>query len=183
MMIPIINLHYSSTCLPSKFYFNFLLNAQPIILNSSFRRMRSCIARLCWSFAVLQCFYEPTVFALSTIQQVHGLRVDKAPLRPKDPTSAYSFVLASAMDLMGDGDNSNYSHVNFLATQVWPSARVAASQIERHAARNKIHSLCELGCGPGLPTITAAKIRIPQVWATDIDEFALSLVRSAAEEQ
>lgn len=130
---------------------------------------------LFWTFVVLQ-FYEPATSAFSIT--VEGLRVDKAPLRPKDPSSAFSYVLSSAMDLM---DASSYSQVNFLATQVWPAARVAAFQIEMHA--NNIHSFCELGCGPGLPSITAAKMMIPQVWATDIDEFALSLVRSAAEEQ
>ncbi|GAX09385.1 hypothetical protein FisN_6Lu254 [Fistulifera solaris] len=113
--------------------------------------------------------------------KVGGLRVDKASLRTKDPASAYSFVLSSAMDLMGN--DNYYSRVNFLATQVWPSARVAASQIEKHAPMINAQSFCELGCGPGLPSITAAKIGISYVWATDIDEFALSLARAAAEEQ
>ncbi len=141
--------------------------------------MKSC--RTHWFFflaaATLQLGENRIVSAFSL--KVEGLRVDKASLRTKDPTSAYSFVLSSAMDLMGD--DNHYARVNFLATQVWPSARVAASQIEQHAPHAQ--SFCELGCGPGLPSIAAAKIGIPHVWATDIDEFALALVRAAAEEQ
>ncbi len=132
-----------------------------------------------WAAAILQLCGNRIISAFSL--KVEGLRVDKASLRPKDPASAYAFVLSSAMDLMGD--DKNYSRVNFLATQVWPSARVAAWQIERHASMINAQSFCELGCGPGLPSITAANIGIPQVWATDIDEYALSLVRAAAEEQ
>ena len=51
--------------------------------------------------------------------------------------------------------------------------------------------MCELGCGPGLPSLTFADMvsrdgrRLGQlrVWATDLDEFALRLVEQAANDQ
>jgi methylase of polypeptide subunit release factors len=42
--------------------------------------------------------------------------------------------------------------------------------------------VCELGCGPALPSLTAAKMGA-KVIATDYDLFALEMVRAAAEEQ
>jgi predicted nicotinamide N-methyase len=82
---------------------------------------------------------------------------------------------------------------NFLATQVWPSARVAAKALEEYTEsivpdKNKRTTICELGCGPGLPSLTAAAAfktrKHPcQVIATDIDDLALDLVSSAAKEQ
>jgi len=80
---------------------------------------------------------------------------------------------------------------NFLATQVWPSARAAAAVIEQHS--DPLWSVCEFGCGPGLPSIVAAATRAAtdigsvgggsRVIATDYDEFALRLVEAAAREQ
>lgn len=127
---------------------------------------------LLWT--LILCHLQAVVLSLN----VDGLRVDKAFLRPKDMSSAYALVLSSSMDLM---EHKYYSQANFLATQVWPSARVAALQIETYASH--IKSLCELGCGPGLPSITAANVGIPDVWATDVDALALSLVRFAVKQQ
>jgi len=91
---------------------------------------------------------------------------------------------------------------NFLATQVWPAARVASQMIEQHAQHH--WSICEFGCGPALPSLTAASIisntkgkkldqsketvksktvSSPYVIATDLDSFALDMVKCAAEEQ
>ena len=85
---------------------------------------------------------------------------------------------------------------NFLATQVWPSARVAALAVERYMMSaldqkkrsNKLRTLCEFGCGPGLPSLTAArKLRSnymdAKVYATDLDLLALDLVELAAKDQ
>ena len=80
---------------------------------------------------------------------------------------------------------------NFLATQVWPSARAAAAAIEQHS--DPSWTICEFGCGPGLPSLVAAATRADpdigsagrgsRVIATDYDEFALRLVEAAAREQ
>jgi hypothetical protein len=44
--------------------------------------------------------------------------------------------------------------------------------------------LCEFGCGPGLPSLTAAHTNhYSQVVATDLDEFCLELVQAAAKDQ
>jgi predicted nicotinamide N-methyase len=70
---------------------------------------------------------------------------------------------------------------NFLATQVWPSARTAALTLERYL--NPEWTVCEFGCGPGLPSLTAAHAGAAKVYATDLDAFALILVDAAAKEQ
>jgi len=82
---------------------------------------------------------------------------------------------------------------NFLATQVWPSARAAASAIEQSS--DPSWTICEFGCGPGLPSIVAAANRAAtgrdgddkasraSVIATDCDDFALQLVEAAARDQ
>jgi 2-polyprenyl-3-methyl-5-hydroxy-6-metoxy-1,4-benzoquinol methylase len=77
---------------------------------------------------------------------------------------------------------------NFLATQVWPSARVAAMAIERYllgggGPPSSSVVLCEFGCGPGLPSLAAAHDGAAMVYATDIDPTALLLVGEAARRQ
>jgi 2-polyprenyl-3-methyl-5-hydroxy-6-metoxy-1,4-benzoquinol methylase len=87
---------------------------------------------------------------------------------------------------------------NFLATQVWPSARVAAMAMERYLlrvgggpppapapVRSSLSSvvLCEFGCGPGLPSLAAAHAGAAMVYTTDIDATALLLVGEAARRQ
>ena len=84
---------------------------------------------------------------------------------------------------------------------MWPSARAAATTIEQIS--DPSWSICEFGCGPGLPSIVAAATRAAsscskredgngaatgssagaKVIATDYDEFALRLVEAAAREQ
>ncbi len=69
---------------------------------------------------------------------------------------------------------------NFLASQVWPSARVAAKFCEEYIPKHM--NVCELGCGPALPSLTMANRGI-NVVATDIDELALQMAEKAAMEQ
>jgi len=121
------------------------------------------------------------------------------------------------------------SSYNFLATQVWPASRVAASVLQSYflsllqsnktiiashppitktptESSNITHiypcTVCEFGCGPGLPSLTIAKVvhdallndnnkhshdtLAPppiHVVATDIDPMALQLVSQAAKDQ
>lgn len=69
---------------------------------------------------------------------------------------------------------------NFLATQVWPAARVASLAVQKHAQPD--WNIIEMGCGPGLPSLTAASLGCDAI-ATDVDGFALQLVQAAANEQ
>ncbi len=43
--------------------------------------------------------------------------------------------------------------------------------------------MCELGCGPGLPSLTAAAAGVGKVIATDLEPLALELVSAAAYDQ
>lgn len=104
-------------------------------------------------------------------QQVNGVDVHRMPLSSETPCP-YCFAAASIIDL----NSTN----NFLATQVWPSARFAASAIQAHI--DPSWNVCEFGCGPGMPSLTAAAMGCT-VFATDFDEFALELVDAAALEQ
>ena len=61
---------------------------------------------------------------------------------------------------------------------------------EREVEGGNKFTICELGCGPGLPSLTSAaaaaalKTKVDfQLIATDVDEFALDLVNAAAKEQ
>ena len=94
-------------------------------------------------------------------------------LRRDDPSSPWCYASSSSL-LLPPG-------TNFLATQVWPSSRIASTIIERRMDPSWI--VCELGCGPGLPSLTAARSGAKQVIATDVDEVALEMVRAAAMEQ
>jgi len=44
-------------------------------------------------------------------------------------------------------------------------------------------TVCELGCGPALPSLVLAGLGLPLVIATDLDELALDMVTKAAQEQ
>lgn len=116
------------------------------------------------------------VASLAAIQVAHafkvsGIPVHSVPLKRNDVDSPYCFVASRLTS----------SETNFLATQVWPSARLAASTIQKHL--NPSWTVCEFGCGPGLPSLTAAKLGAKRVIATDLDEFALKLVEKAAAQQ
>mmetsp|Transcript_42050 Transcript_42050/g.48608 ORF Transcript_42050/g.48608 Transcript_42050/m.48608 type:complete len:319 (-) Transcript_42050:66-1022(-) len=155
--------------------------------------------------------HPPTIAAKP--RAVRGLPIHQVPLRQQQqkqqqssslPLQApYCYALSSITDLP--------PQCNFLASQVWPSARVAAKILEERFLagdlfpsirknencnpgsmnRNKF-TICELGCGPGLPSLvfaatatrdtTKTEVKV-NVIATDIDEFALELVNAAAIEQ
>jgi len=111
--------------------------------------------------------------ALSSVNpgDIQGVEVQRSKL-VNNPHSPYCFVASSITSL----DPSS----NFLATQVWPSARFASFEVKNHVIPG--WTVCEFGCGPGMPSLTAASCGC-SVLATDLDEFALELVRKAAEEQ
>mmetsp|Transcript_36257 Transcript_36257/g.54122 ORF Transcript_36257/g.54122 Transcript_36257/m.54122 type:complete len:128 (+) Transcript_36257:154-537(+) len=100
---------------------------------------------------------------------VDGVRVHKVPLmHPADKetsVAAVPFCLAvsSTLDLP--------TKINFLSTQVWPSARVAARCLLESSVPSE-WSVCELGCGPGLPSLSAATI-CQSVTATDLDSRSI----------
>jgi len=110
---------------------------------------------------------------------VHDIPVRKVHLRAIDPSSSFVYV---------PQPGQINSDSNFLASQVWPSSRAAASVISKtlHMFEDEINTICELGCGPGLPSITAAHVfgkSKKRVIATDIDQFALDLVSRSAQDQ
>ena len=133
----------------------------------------------------------------STSTMVQGVAVHPVPLRHNDPSSPYVFAASSNVADLGSvsfppksegGDLRRRGSVNFLATQVWPSARSAAHALVRHLlppdrTSSSVVVVCEFGCGVGLPSLTAAKLGAARVYATDLDEFALELVQAAAEAQ
>lgn len=98
--------------------------------------------------------------------KVSGVGVHRTYLRLPNPAlpfapppfcySADAFTLPSEDD-EGDVGPSLDVTPNFLATQVWPSARAAATTIEKCSDPSWI--ICEFGCGPGLPSIVAASTR------------------------
>jgi len=109
-----------------------------------------------------------------------GININPVPLFNDDTTSPFTYAVSDITKLQPNN--------NFLATQVWPASRMAAEQLiflqslnkQQH---NEIKSICELGCGPGLPSIAAAKLLDCNVIATDIDPLALELVNAAAYDQ
>jgi len=127
---------------------------------------------------------------------VRGVEVHQVPLRRNGSDSPYALAVSNVADLatateqttMKTSDSSSSTTlppINFLATQVWPSARSAALALERHLSLlpETTASVCEFGCGPGLPSLTAAALGAPLTYATDLDPFALELVKKAAKQQ
>ena len=131
-------------------------------------------------WALFLVFASSNIFECSGYN-VAGISVHKVPLysfnSDNNQQPPYCFAASSSLDMMGDPS------INFLASQVWPSARVAASALERYKEMVCLGTVCEFGCGPGLPSITAAKLGCKKVFATDLDEFALKLVDHASHEQ
>jgi predicted nicotinamide N-methyase len=125
------------------------------------------------------------------------INVTPIPLRRDDDLSPWCYTanltppIVVDNDDFNDDDDSNPSiptptpllqpGTNFLATQVWPSSRIASKVIEQHM--DPSWTICELGCGPGLPSLTAARSGASRVIATDVDPIALELVRAAAIKQ
>mmetsp|Transcript_6694 Transcript_6694/g.18176 ORF Transcript_6694/g.18176 Transcript_6694/m.18176 type:complete len:331 (+) Transcript_6694:58-1050(+) len=108
-----------------------------------------------------------------TLSEARQESSDQPNLVVEPDQTPFCYAVSSIMDLP--------SATNFLATQVWPSARVAAESIERYADR--AWTICELGCGPGLPSIASARLGHAAVIATDLDAFCLRLVQRAAQDQ
>jgi len=113
------------------------------------------------------------VVQVVTAWTVSGVPVHSVPLQRNDEDSPYCLVASTA--------SLNDPTTNFLATQVWPSARLAASAVQKYLDPKWVVS--ELGCGPGMPSLTAAKLGASRVIATDLDLFALKLVEEAAAAQ
>jgi hypothetical protein len=115
---------------------------------------------------------------VSSALEVSGAKVHQVPLRRTSAAGAaspYCLAVSSPMDII------DRPGTNFLATQVWPSARTASLSLERYL--DPEWTVCEFGCGPGLPSLTAAFAGAKKVYATDLDTFALGLVKQAAKDQ
>ena len=82
----------------------------------------------------------------------------------------------------------------FLATQVWPSAKVAPQALLQYNPHDSCGhfktdiaqascskwKLCEFGCGPGLPSLAAAHTNhYSQIVGTDVNQFCMELVQAA----
>jgi 2-polyprenyl-3-methyl-5-hydroxy-6-metoxy-1,4-benzoquinol methylase len=76
------------------------------------------------------------------------------------------------------GGGSDGAPHDALATQLWPSARIAASILAAAAPA----SMVEIGCGLALPSLAAARAGI-RALATDRDAVALDFVKHAAADQ
>lgn len=117
-----------------------------------------------------------TTLGVSRAWRVSSVPVHSVPLQRDDANSPYCLAASSTAGLYENG-----LQINFLATQVWPASRLAATTVKRHMDTSWV--ICELGCGPGLPSLTAAKLGASRVIATDLDAFALELVEEAAAAQ
>ena len=119
------------------------------------------------------------------------INVVPVPLRRDCHDTPWCYAASLSPIIPLDDDDDNDSDItsskplppgtNFLSTQVWPSSRIASNIIEKYL--DTTWTVCELGCGPGLPSLTAAKVGARKVIATDVDEIALEMVKAAAIEQ
>ena len=82
-----------------------------------------------------------------------------------------------AYDVAYGGGSDGAPH-DALATQLWPSARIAAGLVADLAPA----SMVEVGCGLALPSLAAARAGV-RALATDRDAVALEFVAAAAEDQ
>lgn len=134
-------------------------------------------------------------YALSSLSS--NIKLHKVHLRPpsSSPQSPWCYALTVDPTIPAtppikhennEDDNINIAsnfvaeEYNFLASQVWPSARVAAFTCEKYA--DPSWTVVEMGCGPGLPSLTMA-CKGMNVIATDINRLALQMVHKAASEQ
>jgi hypothetical protein len=182
------------------------------------------LAMRAWiSICALQCRRSSSIILqrgryCSPLQGIHclersELQIDNIPIHPvplhqsKQSESPFCYAVSAFEALSSTESLLQSPSVNFLATQVWPSARVAALLLEQLISATCCDgiknddlfddvTICELGCGPGLPILSAAvtakksilsesrlsKRRLLFV-ATDLDSFALRLVAKAAVNQ
>lgn len=119
---------------------------------------------------------------LLTLSCGSQINVVPTPLRRDDANSPWCYTFSLSPIILNDDVSTSTlpSRANFLATQVWPSSRIASTVIEKYL--DPSWKVCELGCGPGLPSLTAAW-KGSEVIATDLDECALEMVEAAAREQ
>lgn len=132
----------------------------------------------------LQALLALSLSGVTASYEVSGIKVHQVLLHRNDEKSPFCYAAASALDVMNtaiQSEGGGSTSINFLASQVWPSARVAASALEKHM--DPEWTVCEFGSGPGLPSITAAKLGARKVIATDLDQFALELVDHASRAQ
>lgn len=161
-----------------------------------------CNDALCVVDAMMIQVPIPGSVKVNIITEVNGVIVNKRPLHRNnnnnniihhddDEINPFCYTACSSSTLSKD--------TNFLATQVWSSGQIASLILQYNfdlLFNQHIRSICEFGCGPGLPSLTAAtlfqkyttrennnKHQQPNVYATDIDSFALDLVKAAAIEQ
>ena len=128
---------------------------------------------------------------LLTLSCGSQINVVPTPLRRDEANNTPWCYTVSLSPVIIDDDDDDYRctssgntlppGANFLATQVWPSSRIASTIIERHL--DPSWRVCELGCGPGLPSLTAAMCGAKEVIATDKDVCALEMVEASAREQ
>ena len=103
---------------------SYKLSLPPVFFNWSLSLWRIVVIAGLSRQNVAVALQQPT--RGSTVKTVEGLPVHRTHLRKQQAqeqqTQPYCFALSSIMDLP--------SRSNFLATQVWPSARVAAKTLE-----------------------------------------------------
>ena len=136
------------------------------------------LAVLWWLTTVTTCRHVTTAFSTArSTTTIDGVAVHRVPLFRSNNHNQES---SSPYCLVASTPPFDRPEINFLCTQVWPSARTAALCL--HQSIHPDWTVCEFGCGPGLPSLTAAQ-KCRRVIATDLDMFALKLVQSAAAEQ
>ena len=122
----------------------------------------------------------PSVTALST-KVVSG--VECRPISLTFPTIGAITVLeatAQAQNLLVDRALEVEEEGDPYGAVLWPAASAMALQlIER---RPKVDSILELGTGTGLVSLVAARLGIPNVYATDYAQVPLDLLHVAARE-
>ncbi|KAL7445855.1 hypothetical protein ACHAXM_010429 [Skeletonema potamos] len=119
---------------------------------------------------------------LLTLSCGSQINVVPTPLRRDDSNSPWCYTFSLSPVIIDDDviTSTLPTRANFLATQVWPSSRTASTIIEKYV--DPSWKVCELGCGPGLPSLTAGR-KGSEVIATDLDECALEMVEAAARDQ
>jgi predicted RNA methylase len=108
---------------------------------------------------------------------ISGVKLQKVHLR-NNKESESPFCYAATVDPTLPPPEVKF---NFLASQVWPSARSASFICEQKVDLQ--WTVCELGCGPALPSLVMASMGVKSIIATDICEFGLQMAEKAAEDQ